>query len=144
VSTLVASFFVSRYLAQFQWLVCQRKDLTIRTWLECEPANTFRALPATETFAPLPTFVKRVVLAALPEGYTIMPLQLHALSFAVRQRNCVHLRACACHLTCLLPCPPLHSCLRRSSRRLAASSPPASSARCASRTSATPSPATAA
>ena len=93
-STLVASFFVSRYLAQFQWLVCQRKDLTIRTWLECEPANTFRALPATETFAPLPTFVKRVVLAALPEGYTIMPLQLHALSFAVRQRICVHLRAC--------------------------------------------------
>ena len=84
VTTLVASLWFSRYLAQYQWLVCPRKDLTILKWLHCEPANTFRALPAAETFAPQPGFVRHAVLAVLPEGYTIMPLQLHALSFAVR------------------------------------------------------------
>ena len=81
-STLVASFFVSRYLAQFQWLVCPRKDLTIRTWLECEPGNTFRAMPASEALAPLPGIVRRAAAAALPAGATLMPLQLHALSLA--------------------------------------------------------------
>ena len=84
VTTLLASLWFSRYLSQYQWLVCPRKDLTILKWLHCEPANTFRALPATETFAPLPGFVRNAVLAALPEGTTIMPIQLHALSFAVR------------------------------------------------------------
>jgi hypothetical protein len=84
VTTLLAALWFSRYLAQYQWLVCPRKDLTILKWLHCEPANTFRALPATETFAPLPGFVRHAVLSVLPEGFTIMPLQLHALSFAVR------------------------------------------------------------
>ena len=126
-STLVASLFFARHLAQYQWLVCERKDLTIRKWLQCEPANTFRALPAAETFAPLPGFVRRAVLAVLPEGYTIMPLQLHALSFAVRVQTLALLpRAALAHAHPRLP----RSCLRRSLRPLAASSPRASSARC--------------
>jgi len=84
VTTLIAALWFSRYLAQYQWLVCERKDLTIKTWLHCTPENTFRALPATETFAPLPAVVRHAALTLLPEGTTIMPLQLHALSFAVR------------------------------------------------------------
>jgi len=91
VTTLLASLWFSRYLSQYQWLVCPRKDLTILKWLHCEPANTFRALPATETFAPLPGFVRHAVLAALPKGTTIMPIQLHALSFAVRAAGALDL-----------------------------------------------------
>ena len=83
VSTLVVGFYFSRYLSQFQWLVCRRTDMTIRTWLTCEPANTFRALPAAETLAPLPAFIRDAVLALLPPDYTLLPLQLHALSFAL-------------------------------------------------------------
>ena len=82
VSTLAVSFFLSRHLAQFQWLVCPREDFTIRTWLHCEPSNTFRRLPAVETLAPLPPFLRRALVRALPPDYTLMPLQLHALSFA--------------------------------------------------------------
>ena len=127
VTTLLAALWFSRYLAQYQWLVCPRKDLTILKWLHCEPANTFRALPATETFAPLPGFVRHAVLSVLPEGFTIMPLQLHAVSFAVR----------APLLALSLPrdrsrAPRrfLCSCLPPSLRPSAASSPRASSARC--------------
>jgi phosphatidate cytidylyltransferase len=83
VSTLAVSFFASRFLAQYQSLVCPRRDLTIRTWVTCTPANTFHALPAAEALAPLPGLLRRGALAVLPEGYTIMPLQLHAVSLAL-------------------------------------------------------------
>ena len=82
VSTLAVSWHLSRYLAQYQWLVCPRKDLTIRTWLTCEPTNTFKALPAAETLAPLPGLVRNAALHWLGRDATLMPLQLHALSFA--------------------------------------------------------------
>ena len=85
-STLVASFFLSARLAQYKWMVCQRKDLTIFKWLDCKPDNTFTAMPVAETFAPLPSFIRDAVLRVLPADFALMPLQLHALSFAVRQR----------------------------------------------------------
>lgn len=91
VSTLVVSFFLSRFLARFDWLICPRTDLTVRTWLRCERANTFRALPVAEALAPLmeagwPSFVKARLQAAVAlagPNATLMPLQLHALSFAL-------------------------------------------------------------
>ncbi len=82
VTTLIVSFYFSGYLAQFEWLVCPRKDLTIRTWLNCEPANTFRPLPVAESLAPLPLFIRTPLLARLPSDFAIRPLQLHALAFA--------------------------------------------------------------
>lgn len=89
-STLLVSFFLSRFLAQFDWLTCPRQDLTIRTWVHCERANTFKPLPAAEALAPLmeagwPSAVRSLMqrcVARLPPGTTLMPIQLHALSFA--------------------------------------------------------------
>lgn len=85
-STLVASFFLSAHLAQYKWMVCPRKDLTIFKWLDCKPGNTFTAMPVAETLAPLPSFIRDAVLRVLPADFALMPLQLHALSFAVRRR----------------------------------------------------------
>jgi phosphatidate cytidylyltransferase len=82
VTTLAVSWHLSRYLAQYQWLVCPRKDLTIRTWVHCEPANTFKALPAAETLDPLPAPLRNFVLRRLSPDATLLPLQLHALAFA--------------------------------------------------------------
>ena len=82
VSTLIFSYYYAGVLARFEWLVCPRTDLTIRSWLNCEPAKTFVPLPIAETLAPLPDFLRLPLLARLPADYTARPLQLHALAFA--------------------------------------------------------------
>jgi len=82
VTTLILSYHFAAFLAQFEHLVCPRKDLTIRTWLNCEPPKTFMPIPVAETLAPLPEFIRLPLLARLPADYTMRPLQLHALAFA--------------------------------------------------------------
>lgn len=45
--------------------------------------NTFQPLPAAESLSFLPQPIRGGLLAVLPDDYRIMPIQLHALSFAV-------------------------------------------------------------
>lgn len=51
--------------------------------LDCEPENTFQPLPAAESLSFVPSPLRQLVLLLVPDDYRIMPIQLHALSFAV-------------------------------------------------------------
>lgn len=51
--------------------------------LTCEPAMTFQPLPAAESLSFIPGPARTALLHFAPEDCRIMPIQLHALSFAV-------------------------------------------------------------
>mmetsp|Transcript_7877 Transcript_7877/g.48741 ORF Transcript_7877/g.48741 Transcript_7877/m.48741 type:complete len:180 (+) Transcript_7877:863-1402(+) len=81
---MTISFFMSKWMAQHEWMICPREDLS-SGWITCDPDPVF--LPAEY---PLPTVLVRslsqldgFVPQWLPrETVTMLPIQLHAVILA--------------------------------------------------------------
>ena len=74
ICTLIWSFLFSKVLAQYDWFICPKEDVTLLGTASCVPNEIF--LPHTYQ---LPTSI-------VPEQYstfTVLPVQLHALVFAL-------------------------------------------------------------
>lgn len=94
--TLVIAFFLSAYLAQFKWMTCPRKDLTVFKGLDCQVDDVFISTP--HTLADLAEYLPEAVVSLLrlagsrlpPDmqdwlsdvTFPLAPIQLHALSLA--------------------------------------------------------------
>jgi len=80
ICTSVAAFFVSRYFAQFSWLICPLDDIYFvpRSQLECEPHYVFQV---AELSMPVPLQELLPYLSRFK--MTAMPIQGHAVCLAL-------------------------------------------------------------
>ncbi|KAK3256305.1 hypothetical protein CYMTET_34552, partial [Cymbomonas tetramitiformis] len=76
-------FFFSRFLAQYAWMACPKTDLTMRGWLECEPAAVFvdveysvDSLVSHIHPESLATFIRKVIPL---DTVKMAPVQVHAV-----------------------------------------------------------------
>eukprot|EP00963_Diacronema_lutheri_P014318 scaffold2859_cov349-Pavlova_lutheri.AAC.55 len=84
ISTMMISFFMSKWMAQYDWMICPREDLS-SGWITCDPDPVF--LPAEY---PLPQMLVQCISqldGLVPQWVprktlTVLPIQLHAVVLA--------------------------------------------------------------
>jgi len=96
VLTVTFSFFAAKFMSQFKWLTCPRRDLSLgRLHCPADPIFRERSWSLMEAAEELPGPLEEVLglmQAALPRHlaqkisdvrFTAMPVQLHAMMFAI-------------------------------------------------------------
>lgn len=84
ISTMLISFYLSKWMAAYDWMICPREDLSTG-WITCHPDPVF--LPKEY---PLPAWIEQPISRLgdlLPEyiprqSIVLLPIQLHAMVLA--------------------------------------------------------------